>query len=31
MDKFYHKFGSELKGDIDLIKLLIYRFIKESD
>lgn len=31
MDKFYHMMGSELKEDVDLIKLLIYRFIKESD
>ncbi len=31
MDKFYHYFGSEIKKDVDKIKLLIYRFIKERE
>jgi hypothetical protein len=31
MDKYYHQFGSFLKEDVDLVKLLIYRFIKEGD
>ena len=31
MDKFYHRFGSNLKPNADLIKLLIYRFIKEQE
>jgi len=31
MDKFYHHFGSKIKKDVDLIKLLIFRFIKERE